>query len=210
MKLRSLALVVSAGLALAGCAVNTAGPDSSPEEAAAAAYQHNGPTALTLYTMVNNRTGAGAHTSLMINAPSQRVVFDPAGSVRLRAVPEVNDVLYGITPRVKRFYEGAHARKTYHVRIQRIEVPPEVAERALRMAQQEGPVASARCAASTSHILSQLPGFENISGTWYPLKLSEQFSKLPGVEQSVLRENDDDDKAIAIREFEQELAQGGQ
>ncbi|MCT4555975.1 MAG: hypothetical protein N4A53_14905 [Pelagimonas sp.] len=204
---RVSALICAAALALAGCAGGPlSGPDASPEQASAAAYRHSGPPELTLYTMINNRSGSGAHTSLMINAPSQRVVFDPAGSVRLRAVPELNDVLYGITPEIRDFYERAHARETYHVRIQTIQVSPQVAEAALRMAQQNGPVASARCAASTSAILARLPGFESIEQTWFPNNLAAQFAQLPGVSDRKLYEDDDDDKAIAIAEFEAKKA----
>ena len=63
----------------------------------------------------------------MING-SQRVIFDPAGTVRLNAVPERGDVLFGITPQVEDFYARAHARETYHVVIQEIDVTPETAE----------------------------------------------------------------------------------
>ncbi|WP_206080288.1 hypothetical protein [Pacificoceanicola onchidii] len=209
--MRAMIFAALAAMTLAGCAANNSGKESSPEEITAAAYRHDGPTELTLYTMINNRSGSGAHTSLLINA-SQRVVFDPAGTVRLKAVPESGDVLYGITPRVRDFYERAHARETYHVRIQTIRVSPEVAERALRLAQARGPVASAQCAASTSALLQQLPGFESISGTWYPNKLADQFAQLPGVSDRKLYEDDADDKAIAIAEFEaaQDAAQNGQ
>ncbi len=210
MGLRSLALICLAVLTLAGCATDKGYPDASPEQAAAAAYRHNGPPTLTLYTMISNSSGSGAHTSLMINAPSQRVVFDPAGSVRLKAMPEINDVLYGITPRIKDFYERAHARNTYHVRIQRVEVAPEVAQRALRLAQANGSVASAMCSSSTSQILRQLPGFEGIKSTMFPNNLADQFAKIPGVSERILREEDHDDKAVAIREFEDKLAQEGQ
>ena len=208
MGIRAMVLAACAALTLAGCAANTSGVDSSPEEIAAAVYRHPGPPELTLYTMINNKSGSGAHTSLLINAPSQRVVFDPAGSVRLRAVPEMRDVLYGITPQVRNFYERAHARRTYHVRIQTIQVTPQVAEAALRLAEARGPVASAQCSASTSELLSQLPGFETIRGTWYPNNLADQFAKLPGVTDRKLYEDDADDKAIAIAAFE--AAQAGQ
>lgn len=205
MGLRSLALICAAVLALAGCETQKAGPDSTPEQAAQAAYRHDGPPALTLYTMINNNSGAGAHTSLMINA-NQRVVFDPAGSVRLNAVPELNDVLYGVTPKIKNFYERAHARNTYHVRIQRVEVPMDVAMQAIRLAQKAGPVASAQCTSSTSQLLSQLPGFESVKSTWFPNNLADQMAKVPGVSERILRENDDDDKQVAIAEFEAQQA----
>jgi hypothetical protein len=193
-------------LALVGCGAGAdMRPDASPEVISSASYRHPGPTALTLFTMVNNRSGAGAHTSLMING-SQRVIFDPAGTVRLSAVPERNDVLYGITPGVADFYARAHARETFHVVIQTIEVPPEVAERALRLAIANGPVASAQCALSTAAILRQLPGFESIGSTWFPNRLMENFGQLPGVQTQKIFENDSDDKAVAIAQFERALA----
>lgn len=207
MCLPRLLAAVSAGAMLAGCATTGAiTTDASPADAAAAAYRHDGPPALTLYTMVNNRSGAGAHTSLMVNAPSQRVIFDPAGSVELSVMPEIGDVLYGITPRVEEWYERAHARKTYHVRIQRVEVPAAVAERALRLVQASGPVASARCTSATASILQQLPGFESLSTTWFPNTLADQLARLNGVDGRKLFEEDADDKGLAEARFETRLA----
>lgn len=193
-------------LALAGCAGGGGQrPDASLEIISSASYRHSGPPALTLFTMINNRSGAGAHTSLMING-SQRVIFDPAGTVRLSAVPERGDVLYGIIPEVADFYARAHARESFHVVIQRVEVSPAVAERALRLAVARGGVASAQCAISTAGILRQLPGFEGVSSTWFPKRLMESFGEVPGVQTRRLFENDDDDKALAVAEFEQRIA----
>jgi hypothetical protein len=137
----------------------------------------------------------------MING-SQRVIFDPAGSVRHSAVPEVGDVLYGITPRIEEFYASAHARSTYHVVIQTLPVSAEVAEQALRLVQANGPVAQSFCTSSTSTILGQLPGFEAIRPTFFPNALSEQFARLPGVTTQTLYEDDADDKQIAIAAFD--------
>lgn len=191
---------------LAGCgAGNDMRPDASAEVISSASYRHDGPAALTLYTMINNRSGAGAHTSVMING-SQRVIFDPAGTVRLSAVPERGDVLYGITPQVADFYARAHARETYHVVIQEIDVSPEVAEQALQLAIASGPAASGFCSASTSAVLRQLPGFKSIGRTFFPKRLMADFGKLPGVRTRKLFENDEDDKSVAIAQFENSLA----
>ncbi len=200
MSLRALGLAFLTLLSLAGCASDTTSTDAAPEVVRQAAYRHPGPPRLTLFTMVSNNTGAGAHTSLMING-SQRVIFDPAGSVRHSAVPEVRDVLYGITPRIASFYESAHARTSYHVVIQEVEVPAAVAEKALVLAQQRGPVGQLFCTQSTSSILSELPGFESISPTLFPKGLSRQFGAYPGVTTRTLYEDDDDDKRVAIEQF---------
>ncbi len=198
-------LLLAASLVLAGCAApNPTVPDASSDEIQNAAYTHAGPAKLTLYTMINNRSGAGAHTSVMINA-SQRVIFDPAGSVRLNAVPERGDVLYGVTPRVAEFYARAHARETFHVVIQELVVPYEVAEQALRLAMEHGPAAGGFCAASTSAVLAKLPGFESINRTFFPKRLMDDFARMPGVKTRKLFENDADDKSVAIAQFEQSV-----
>ncbi|MGR3760493.1 hypothetical protein ACUXV3_10240 [Roseobacteraceae bacterium NS-SX3] len=177
--------------ALAGCAAPQQ-PNADAETLARVAYRHQGPPALTLYTMVNNRTGQGGHSSLMVNA-SERVIFDPAGSFFADAVPERNDVLYGITPAVERAYRGAHARSTFHVIKQRVEVTPEQAQAAYRMVVNNGRVPGAFCANATSSILSRIPGFGEIDTTFYPVTLAEQFGQMPGVVTERYYENDSDD-----------------
>ncbi|MCV2892928.1 hypothetical protein [Lentibacter sp. XHP0401] len=155
-------------------------------------YRDTGPNKLTLFTMINNRSGQGAHTSLMISG-SQRVIWDPAGSFYHPAIPERNDVLFGISPRVADVYTRYHARETFHVIVQEVEVSPAVAERALQLAMNKGNVGDAQCALSTSGILSQLAGFESINVGWYPKKLAEQFGALPGVTERKLYEYDNAD-----------------
>ena len=113
--------------ALAGCAADPVwAPD---EDIAQVRYRDPGPTRLTLFTMVSNDTGSGGHTSLMVNA-SQRVIFDPSGSFVHPLVPERNDVLYGINPQIADIYTRYHARLTWHVVVQELDVAPEVVERA--------------------------------------------------------------------------------
>lgn len=209
MNLRAAGLATLFALALAGC--STPGnnrPNATPEQIADVAYHHDGPPAITLFTMISNRTGEGAHSSIMINAPSQRIIFDPAGSVRADYITEADDVIYGVTPTFEHFYESAHARETYRVRIQRVEVPAAVAEQALRLAVTNGSVMQSMCARSTSAILSQLPGFDTIRTTWFPNKLATAMSQMPGVTDRELRESDDDDKSLAIALYRENLARG--
>lgn len=189
--LKLTALLASVTLALAACA-NGPNTDSTSSEIAAAAFRANGPPSITLFTMVNNSSGAGGHTSLMINA-SQRVIFDPAGSFRDPRVVESGDVIYGMTPAWEQAYRSAHARAAFHVVTQTVTVTPELAERALRLVQANGPVGAAFCAQSTSGILRQLDGFESIRQTFYPVNLQEQFERLPGVRTDRYYENDEGD-----------------
>ena len=107
--------------------------------------------------MKNTGSDNGAHSAVMIDA-SQRVMWDPAGSWKQDRMPERNDVLFGVTPRLEEYYVSFHARVTYYVVGQRIEVSPEVAERAFQLALKAGPVAQANCTRATSRLLRQLPG----------------------------------------------------
>ncbi|OWU85430.1 hypothetical protein ATO6_00270 [Oceanicola sp. 22II-s10i] len=154
---------------------------ASPEEVSRAVYRHGGTPSLTLYTIVSNSSGSGGHTALHINA-SQSVIFDPAGSFHHPKTPRRGDVLYGITPAFVRGYESMHARETYHVVAQRITVSPEVAERALQLALTNGAVGQAQCASATSALLRQLPGFEGIAQTMYPVTLQKSFQSITGVQ----------------------------
>lgn len=147
----------------------------------AARYQHAGPIEIVIYNVVNNERGTGEHAALLINAPSQRVLFDPAGSWTHPQSPERHDVHYGITEQQLFRYTYYHARRTHHVRIQHLQVPPEVAEQILRLAEAYGPVPDAYCAKSIVAILNQVPQFAFIRDSFYPNSLSDQFATIPGV-----------------------------
>lgn len=194
--MRILGLVLGALMVLGGCAAPQQ-PFASDESIAAVSFRDEGPRELKLMTMVNNRSGAGAHTSLLISA-SERVIFDPAGSFKASGIPERNDVLFGITPNAEQAYISAHARSTHRVIIQTVQVSPQQAEMAYRLALQAGPVAGAFCASSTAALLSQIPGFEGLRSTFYPVNLMEQFAAVPGVQTIEYREDDDPSLQAAL------------
>ncbi|WP_299691401.1 hypothetical protein [uncultured Tateyamaria sp.] len=175
---------------LAACAEAPDIPYASDDRIKRSAYRAPGPATLTLFTMVSNRSGRGAHSALMING-SQRVIFDPAGSFTNERVPEQQDVLYGVSPAVLAGYKSAHARLTFHVVTQTIEVTPEQAEIALRLAEQNGAVAGAFCTNATTGLLRQVPGFGDIKQTFFPTNLMEQMSGRPGVIEERYYEDDD-------------------
>lgn len=177
-----LLVVMIAALALAGCAAQ---PVWAPDEAVAAArYQHPGPTEIALVTSLNDRSGAGAHSALLINA-SERVLFDPAGNWDDPNAPERNDVRFGMTPQMEVNYFAYQSHGPYHAVIQRLTVPPALAEQALELAKANGAVAPALCASATSGLLRQLPGFEGLPATMFPATLMEAFSTLPGVRTTI-------------------------
>lgn len=192
----ALILAVSVSACAVRNPVDTNSPDS---ELAQARYVHDGPTRLTLYTMIANSNGKGAHTALLINA-SERVAFDPAGSFRTDGIAAKNDVVYGMTPYLTDQYTRFHARETYHVVVQSIDVSPQVAELALRRAQTLGPVGEAQCAHTTSALLAGLPGFEDAPQSYFPLKLSAYFAE-KGATYERLFEYDDDDKSKVLAAF---------
>lgn len=121
--MKKLLLALTALISLAACGAE---PIWAPDDAVATArYAHPGPTSVTLYTVLSTRSGAGAHAGLLING-SERVLFDPAGSWRHPKLPERNDVHFGITPKMVDFYIDYHARETYDVVEQTVEVSPEL------------------------------------------------------------------------------------
>lgn len=175
---------------LAACASKQPFADDATIQAVS--YRDAPSTAITLYTMVNNRTGNGGHSALRIDA-SETIIFDPAGSFFADIVPERNDVLFGISPRVEQAYRSAHARTTFHVVTQTVRVSAEQAETAYRLALSNGAVAGAFCANATSRILQQVPGFEAIKTTFYPTNLQRQFAELPDVVTDKYYEGDSAD-----------------
>lgn len=175
---------------LAGCAQPPAAPYASDKRVAAVAYRAPGPSTITVLTMVSNRDGSGGHSALLING-SQRVIFDPAGSFVNDRVPEQEDVLYGVSPAVLAGYKSAHARSTFHVVSQTIEVTPEQAEIALQLARQNGAVPRAFCTSANTALLRQVPGFEDVRSTFFPTNLMEQISQRPGVVEEKYFEDDE-------------------
>ena len=193
---RILVGLVLVGL-LSACA-NDQSPDAPRERVAMAAFREEGPKSLTLITMVNNRTGSGGHTALMVKG-SQTVIFDPAGSFRDERVVERGDVLYGMSPGWVRSYKSAHARTSFHVVSQEITVSAAQAEQALQLVMNNGSVPGMYCANATTNLLRQVQGFSSINSTFYPVKFMEQVATYPGVKTTKLYENDDGDVIDAVR-----------
>ncbi|MEM6760409.1 MAG: hypothetical protein AAF601_13105 [Pseudomonadota bacterium] len=177
-------------LVLGGCALPPEIPYASDARVKSVAWRAPGPPSLTVFTMVNNRTGKGQHTALMINA-SQRVIFDPAGSFVNARVAEQEDVLYGVTPAVLAGYKSAHARNSHHVLSQTIEVTPEQAEIALALALSNGAVPRAYCTNATTGLLRQVPGFADVRQSFFPDSLRADFTGRAGVVSEQYFEDDE-------------------
>lgn len=186
-------------LTLAACGGGQKGPIPL-DRGQSVAFAEDGPPKITLITVINNRTGQGGHTALMVSG-SQRVIFDPAGSFRPDYVTEYGDVLYGITPQMLWAYKSAHSRRSHHTVTQEIVVSPEVAEQALFLVQAQGNVASAFCANSTSSILQQLPGFEGTDVTFLPARLMEQIATRSDVVTDRYFEDDDGNVLDGIQDL---------
>ena len=201
--IKRLAFLFLAAVGLAGC---SAEPIWAPDEdVLRAAYSHDGPPTITIYTIVKNSTGKGAHSGLMING-HQRVLFDPAGTFSVNRVPERNDVHYGITEQMRGFYELFHARESYHTISQEIEVSAEVAELAIQKVEAYGAVSKMMCTVAVTVVLRELPGFEHITDTYYPEKLRQEIALMDGVVERSGYDWDDDDKSIVLEEFNAAIA----
>lgn len=194
---RILALFGLLALSACGAAEPLWAPD---QDVARAAYHHEGPPTLTLFTVINNQSGSGAHSALMVSG-SQRVIFDPAGTWYHPFLPERNDVHYGMTDPAVVFYVDYHSRVTYHTIIQEVEVSPEVAELALKRVEEYGAVPKAQCSNAITAILRDLPGFENTPRTWFPKKASETFAQHPGVTTEKVYDNDPDKNTGFIKAY---------
>ena len=186
-----LRLVLSL-VALLGLAACGAQPVWAPEDQVQSArFVSEEPAYITLYTVINKSSGSGAHSAILVNG-SERLIFDPAGTWHHPRLPERNDVHFGMTDKALAFYIDYHARKTYDVIEQKIYVSPAVAEQILAKVKAYGAVPKAMCTNATSGILRTVPGFESMPATWYPKKLSDAFGQLPGVEERLITDDDDD------------------
>ncbi len=186
--IKSLLASLLCATMLAGCAEK--GKESPQAQIEAGIYAHSDQPKLTLITMINNRSGAGGHTALLVQG-DQSVIFDPAGTFEHEQVPERGDVLYGMSPQWIQIYKSAHARSNFHVVSQEFDVTPAQAARAMQLVQARGPVPSALCASATSGILKEIPGFQSIKQGFYPLKLMAQVEELPGVKTTRYFEDDE-------------------
>ncbi|MEM8823506.1 MAG: hypothetical protein AAGF30_07850 [Pseudomonadota bacterium] len=187
--LRRIAILTLAPALLTACAAvdNVYAP---LDQVAAYAWQEPGPPKLTLITAINNRSGEGAHSALMVSG-SQRVIFDPAGSWWNPDAPERGDVKYGISPPMLDIYVDYHARPAYRMVLQEIEVTHDVAERAIALVEAHGPTGMATCGRSVSGILNQL-GFTEVRQSWFPKRIMRDFARLPGVTETVVRDDTED------------------
>lgn len=175
---RRVFMALALPVALAACGADNIW--ANDEAVRRARYVSNEPPSISLMTVIGIPRGEGGHSALLING-SQRVIFDPAGSWNHPAIPERHDVLYGITPNFKNFYIDYHARETYWVAEDTVQVPLAVADAAIRAAEAHGATNKSFCAASTGQVLRRVPGFEGAPSGFSPLKLRKWFMTLPGV-----------------------------
>lgn len=171
---RALAVLALMTLAACGGADNIYADDAA---VAKARYTSQDSPSITLYTVVNLKTGAGAHSALLVEG-SESVLFDPAGSYKMRLMPERGDALYGASPRWMAAYIDYHARDTHYVRSQKLYLPAAQTEQILTAIKTNGAVPKANCANSISAILIDA-GLLNINRTLFPKVLEAAFAENP-------------------------------
>jgi len=179
-------LTLVLGLLVSGCAQSIL---DSPAEVAAARYVSDEAPYVALVTMINVGNGKGAHSAILVNG-SQVALYDPAGTFKFETVPERNDVLYGINPRIKEAYEWYHARETTYVLEQKLPVSRDLADAVIARMEAEGPSAKLNCAIHTGRILQSFPEFGTIPTSYFPSKIRDAFATIPGVQNREVYQND--------------------
>ncbi|MEO1537342.1 MAG: hypothetical protein AAFR73_06395 [Pseudomonadota bacterium] len=176
-------------------------------EIARFAYAPAAPPEIRLYTIVSTRNGSGVHSALLITTAHERILFDPAGSFALPSVPERNDVLYGMSPEALKTYIDYHARQTFDVFEQRLDVPAAQAEQIAESAKSYGAVPQAHCAVSVSRILRQTTGLEQMRVSYFPNVIRRQFGAIEGVRTRFYSDNDANANAQVLTEASGRAAQ---
>lgn len=208
MRRGAIIALAMAALFMAGCGGPAEPVWATKTAVDEARYSHPGASSVTLFTVINTSTGRGAHGAMMISG-SERVIFDPAGSFRLPMVPERNDLHYGITDTVLSVYIDYHARETYDVRVQAIEVSREEADAIIAAASAYGAVPKAQCTLAVTRILSRFPRFREMRVTYFPMAASEDFAALPGSTMRQIADDDADDNHGVLIAARAELQRRG-
>lgn len=194
--LRANLCILTAALVLTAC---TAEPEwASDSDVMQYRYADGGTSSVTLYTAIRNSGNEGGHTAVLIDG-AERVVWDPAGTWWHPQSPERNDLHYGITPWMEDFYIDYHARETWRVVEQRVEVSQATADAMIAAFASYGAVNKANCANATSRVLREFPEFASIGQTWFPKKIMSDFGDLPGVTTKTYFDDDDDDNTTKLR-----------
>ncbi len=170
---------------------------ASDAEVARAAFTNPEPASITLVTMINNRSGEGGHTGVIING-SQQVLWDPAGTWFHRTAPERLDLHYGFTNALRAIYYDYHARETFHLVIQEVPVTRALADQAIRAFAAQGAAPKAFCSNYTSKALRTVPGFETLPVSFFPRTTMRAFAKLPGVKTRKIYDDDADDNTAKL------------
>ena len=195
-------------LLLAACG-GPAEPVWAPESAVERArYTASGPSTVTLLTVRSTDSGFGAHTGLLLSG-SERGLVDPAGTFRLAAAPERNDLHYGITPQVLAVYIDYHARETYDVELVEVPVSRAEADALIAQAAAYGAVPKAQCALSITRILNTQPRFAAMPTTYSPNAASMAFSGVPGGSTRIITDDDADDNHGVLIAARSDLAAMG-
>lgn len=181
-----LVLVALTALALAGCEMYR---PASPEAIERARYVSDAPPSVTLMSMVKNSSGRSAHAGLLING-SQQVLYDPAGTFTHPDLPRRGDIHYGMTPRFVDYYERYHARFSHHVVAQTVPISRAAADQLIANAQAEGKVMKAHCALAVADVLRPVPPFQNVTRSYFPEYLREDFARMPGATTTIVSESD--------------------
>ena len=185
-------IFLSVSIFLAGCATKKISW-APTDKIQSVTFKNNKPASITLLTMINNHTGVGGHSALLINA-NERILFDPAGTFIHPQIPERHDVLYGISDAALERYVDYHARPSIHVVMQKIEVDPKIALDISEKVQNYGPVQDMMCSFAISDILSKNKIFRAIPKTIFPKNTMNSFANLKVDKTTIIYDYFEDDE----------------
>ena len=160
-------------------------------------YRHPGGATVTLVSVVSKRSNTAAHSALIVNG-TQRIIFDPAGTLFHKNLKFRGDVIYDANPSVVDFYIRYHTRNTHDTVMQSVDVADALAEDLLKRLLSRGYVWKSFRAQSASTLLRATPGFENIRPTFSLQKLMKNFGKIENVGQARFSLMYDIDKSVKL------------
>lgn len=187
MRALTTAILFGAGLFVGGCASNSG--TAPAEEISAAQFTNPAPASVSLLTMVNDRSGGGEHSALLING-SQQVIYDPAGTFRHSQLPRRDDMVYGITPQFASYYNSYHARFGYYVQVQTLDISREQADQMIAASQARGHVGKLFCANAISDVLNDFSQFSEVRDTFFPGAIMKRVAAIEEIDTVIVREDD--------------------
>ena len=191
--------VLMAGLAalLAGCSGAFFGPPGPH----GARYAHDASSRLRIAIFEIDAMDFPMHSGLIIYAPDDRVLYDPAGFWRHPDATRRADVTRGLNPELEVSYltRSSMLLSADHWRLHlwEVDVADEVANLAVELVLARPPYAFGACGYGVSSLLADLPGFEGLPDTFSRDRIMEYLSARDDIRY--IAGDETGDETVAVR-----------